>query len=412
MQLSNKTYNYLYLIFLLIYIYRPLAFLFEVGRSCLLRDAILVLTISYIFYFSGQFRSICRQTPVVIWTLLVVYHLFNSIFITKNLSLNNFDTYSICSDVIFNLLIMLLSAFLFINDAQRTIRVVLLATALYAVLGIIEAKIHPIDYGYATTRITGTIHATQIAQMGGIVMILVAYSRWISNKKWSDIIFTVIGFMVILMSEGRNGLIIFVSGLICYFFANYFIQSFSVNKFLRIALFVIIGVIAFYLILNFTNIGNRISNLDDSLKYAKNYQTGNVFDKLGERTRYYYLGAIDFKENPINGIGYFNFAKYNNIKEPVHPEYMLHLAEGGSIASILFLAFIVVYGYKIFTLFKSSKDEIIVIHIATLITILIICLSAVIFYKQQFWSLIGFAIADFYTFEHSENNDETENDIE
>ena len=90
-----------------------------------------------------------------------------------------------------------------------------------------------------------------------------------------------------------------------------------------------------------TGLGARIQDDIEEAGLSELYSTGTFFDYIaGERIYYYVVGAEIFKEHALTGIGLQNFKSYTGGNYPMHVEWLVHLAEGGIIAFVLYLTFL------------------------------------------------------------------------
>ena len=144
-------------------------------------------------------------------------------------------------------------------------------------------------------------------------------------------------------------------------------------------------------ILDKTVLGERImqsKDYDDEF-YA---ETGTILDYLGDRSIYYIVGWSNFLENPITGIGLFNYINYNKSEFPLHSEYLTHLTEGGIVGAFIYLLFIGGLLKYIFKMFIAKRNSDNVLILILFLSYLFIGITAREFYYIQFYPILGLCI--------------------
>ena len=170
-------------------------------------------------------------------------------------------------------------------------------------------------------------------------------------------------------------------------------------KYVNIILIVIGFIILWFgydYILNNTLVGERIMTTTEQAEML-NMETGIwLLDLLGDRGMFYVVGWRDFLTHPITGIGYDNFSNVHRVDMhfSLHSEYLIHLTEGGLVASLLFLSF---YYNVIKYLLKSWKKERSAVVLSLLFSVLLyllVGLTAREIMYIQFYPMMGLWIAE------------------
>jgi len=291
----------------------------------------------FLYYLPNRdFRKIALSSPMLVWIVLAVYHTTNAII----RHVPNFDLPDVlvrmkiyCSIVIF--------AYLLTKNFKGTLKYIFYALATWLTIGLFYAGYHS-DERLAGEGLIAVQFGKSAAVMGicGIYLTIFNYKQliWVILRLLYPMLF-------ILLSQTRQALGMVTIQFIGYYFA--FIMQLKIN--FRSIVLLAIGIFFAYngytYLMDETGLGTRIQDDIEEVDISHErelYSTGTSFDYIaGERIYYYVVGAEIFKEHPLTGIGLDNFKPYTGGDFPMHVEWMVHLAEGGIIAFVLYVTFLV-----------------------------------------------------------------------
>lgn len=309
--------------------------------------SILYIAVFCKFLPNRDFRKIAFSSPMLVWIALAVYHTTNA-FIKHVPDFDFPDVLVImkiyCSIVIFS--------YLLTTDFKRTLKYIFYALATWLTIGLFYAGYNPGE------RLAGEgLIAVQFGKNAAVMGICGIYLAIFNYKQLIGVAIRLIYPMLfILLSQTRQAL-----GMIAIQFAGFyiaFIMQFKTN--FRSIVLLAIGIFFAYngytYLMDETGLGSRIQDdieKADISQQREIYSTGTAFDYIaGERIYYYVVGTEIFKEHPLTGIGLTNFRPYTGGNYPMHVEWMVHLTEGGIIAFVLYITFLVLL-FK--TILKSHE---------------------------------------------------------
>lgn len=295
--------------------------------------SILYIAVFCKFLPNRDFRKIAFSSPMLVWIALAVYHTTNAFI--KHVPDFDFPDVLVrikiyCSIVIF--------AHLLTKDLAGTLKYIFYALTAWLTIGLFYAGYHPGE------RLSGEgIIAVQFgksaAVMGicGIYLTIFNYKRlvWVALRLIYPMLF-------ILLSQTRQALGMVAIQFIGFYYA--FIMQLKIN--FRSIVLLAIGIFFAYngytYLMDETGLGTRIHDDIEEAGLSEFYSTGTAFDYIaGERIYYYVVGVEIFKEHTLTGIGLNNFRPYTGGEYPMHVEWLVHLAEGGIIAFVLYVAFLI-----------------------------------------------------------------------
>lgn len=330
----RKDYTNAFIVFLLI-LSGLLFQLIAGGQGSKTFTSLLYLSAFLYFLPKRDFRKIAFSSPMLVWIVLALYHSANAL----NKHVPDFDFPDVlvrmkiyCSIVIF--------AYLLAIDFKRTLKYIFYALATWLTIGLLHAGYHPGE------RLHGEgLIAVQFGKNAAVMGICGIYLAIFNYKQLIGVAIRLIYPMLfILLSQTRQAL-----GMIAIQFAGFyiaFIMQFKTN--FRSIVLLAIGIFFAYngytYLMDETGLGSRIQDDIEKVDISQQreiYSTGTAFDYIaGERIYYYAVGAEIFKEHPLTGIGLGNFKTYTGGNYPMHVEWMVHLTEGGIIAFVLYLTFL------------------------------------------------------------------------
>lgn len=329
----------------------------------------------YIRRKSFPLRPFYTNTAVVVWGVLMAYHIINT-YLTGNTE--GMVSQNIVSSTIVSILLMILCAYLYSEDKVRLYWTLIIAFFYYLIIAYNFNEMHE------SGRLSGFLYTTQLGQLSGITCLVISMLIYATKKNIYSVLYVFPIFMMFLAGS-RNGLAV-------VFFALIALAIPFLVKDRRMLLVVL--VIGFIL----------VNYLQDSLVWERrdnqdgmNIETGTIFDTLlGDRIFYYVVGWQNFLDNPISGIGLLNFMDYNHYEYPLHTEPMTHLAEGGLIGASLYICF-KWYFIKSFIRNFDLRNGYMLQCMVAFCTILIVGLSARIFHYTFFFVIYGIIIGEFYS---------------
>lgn len=363
----------------------PLYSYFNLYHYGALMFCIETLMFLYMLTFSG-FRQLFKVRLNLVWVALVVFHLINY---SMKVSDKPWGMVSVISSCAY---LMLTTEYLMLTKPRQTLKWLIAGFLIFTFLAFNMVKV---DANF-DNRLKGEgMHPNQFAQTVGIGMLVLAYAKYYMKLKWRHVILlTLPGVVAILGCGSRNGLFLFFAYCVALLVAKEFNGNFDKGKLFRLAL--LFGVV--YLIGSFflenTMVGERMMATEEQTEISTGLQTGiPILDKMGDRGIFYYIGFMNFLDNPITGIGLYNFANYNSYPVPVHSEYMIHMAEGGLVGISLFLTFMVGVIRNLWANFKKRLSALSFINLLMIFAHLVVCITARCFDITAFYVLLGLCMA-------------------
>lgn len=339
----RKDYTNAFIVFLLIL--SGLLFSITIGGPGLKSVTSLLYIAVFLYYLPNRgFRKIAFSSPMLVWIVLAVYHTVNAL----NKHVPDFDFPDVlvrikiyCSIVIF--------AYLLAIDFKRTLKYIFYALATWLTIGLFYAGYNPGE------RLAGKgLIAVQFGKSAAVMGICGIYLTIFNYNQLCRVAIRLIYPMLyILLSQTRQALGMVVIQFLGFYYA--FIMQLKIN--FRSIVLCAIGIFFAYngytYLMDETGLGTRIQDDIEEAGLSELYSTGTAFDYIaGERIYYYVVGAEIFKEHPLTGIGLENFRPYTGGNYPMHVEWMVHLTEGGIIAFVLYVTFLVLL---FITIWRSNE---------------------------------------------------------
>ena len=353
------------------------------------------LLLFVLLFVRKSFRKISLSMPCLVFLLLIFYHIINcrlQVTSSELLQSTGFTSYSSLWKAIFpNAIILCLVPYLSYQDEKKTNMFIKWGYVVYILLGTILLKMT----GDPSDRMKGgLIHPNQLAQGCGLGLMFFLYLKYRYGVSYKQLLLiSIVPILGIVMSTSRNGLSLVGIYLLTVSLAPMFKgrkANFQLKKILTVVSFGVIALFLLSYLMDNTEVGERLSNTDDTADV--DLQTGTILDLLGERAWYYYLGWLNFLDNPLFGIGLWHFDTYNKYGLPLHSEYMIHIAEGGIIAAILYFSFILFILFKLVRNFLYSRDAISFILLMMFLSYLFVGITAREFYYAYFYPILGVII--------------------
>lgn len=282
-------------------------------------------------------------------------------------------------------------------DFKYTIKILLSCFIGYLCLSFVVC-----DFGgdELSGRMTGAIYATGLGQTAAVTCFYVVY--YSVFKKLSLIKtmqFLALPFIVIVLTQSRNSMAMMGIAVLAYIIV--YTRGHGASK--RVWGLFFLGVcvaVAGYNVFVHSGFAARILNVSEA--YADSWQynnlaTGTVFDKIvGDRLIYYVLGFRLFLKNPLTGIGMWNYKYVTDGVYPLHSEYMIHLCEGGLVATFLWTVFIAYIIKGVVSYLPKGKFR--TLAFFSVMQLLFCAVYARLFYSEFFYPLVGITLSLIYMF--------------
>ncbi len=345
-----------------------------------------ILVYFYYFFQRRTFRKIAFTFPMWVWIALTVYHLINAM--TKNVPgidfidwLHGFKIYA-C---------MVIVCYWCSLNFKKTVRTLAIVYALLLLFFLLSG------YGSMSEEEgSGRLHSTTSAVVighwaGALSMFIALYCIMYKVRLVNAMLMFAYPLAFTFFSQGRVSMLMIFFSILGY--AYTYIKTGGRQAMTRTASIVMIGSIGLVLVLIVyanSRLSRRMEAWNDyqAQYYYRRANVNPIIESIaGERTVYYYYGWQFFKANPTTGIGLGNYRYMTGGDYPMHPDIMVHVAEGGWIAIILYLIFHI---YLVYNLWKIPKTETYkYVAIMGLVTILVISIWAGVFKKELFFPIYG-----------------------
>lgn len=336
---------------------------------------------------SKDFRQTVFSYPVIVWFLLMNYHYINAII--KHVPETDMRMY--LNNIVLPICALIYTVFLIRNKQMW-----LLALKKIILLFFLQCILYLSITGqvdFSDRSIALEINPNILGHIAGICSImLMIYSIRKRKVSISIIMIFLISVAIVFYTYSRNALMIVFFALFSFLIGKAYSYRNNWQRFCITILTPVVIYLIYSIVINFTELGVRFEINTEFANSANKYTTNTLWDRiLGERIIYYILGFSNFLENPLTGIGLWNFAHYNEYAYPLHSEYMVQLAEGGIIGTVLYLCFV----FYVIDLFRKYKNKNTSLYIQTLIcffTILYLGITARVFAYQYFFIFYGVII--------------------
>lgn len=342
-----------------------------------------------LLFNNKDYRKIFSYKLLILYGLLVSYHLINCYFQGVQLDfLNNSILKESLQDES-HFFMMVLVCFLLHKNQEKTLKFLIIGYLLYIILAL-----NVVQIGDKDGRLRAEfIHPNQFAQAAGMAILIIVYAYYHLKLSFSKFIaLSVLPVIAIIGCGSRNGFALLLIGIFAFVIGRTFVHGFSSKKiFYIIFSFIVIFLLGQYIINN-TNMGERMVALSSGEETGQYIKTGTILDLLGERAIYYIVGWSNFLENPLFGIGLWNYQMYNFSFYPLHTEYMIHICEGGIFASSLYFPFIFIIFKNLIHIFRIEQNAENVIVLISFCTYLFIGITARELYYNQFYPILSLSI--------------------
>jgi len=376
-QLRNKEKYICYALFLIDPIVR---WLHIPGHFAIV--SLIFIGVGLLYFPSKSYRNILKSIPMVLWLILTIYHFGNAM--VKNILEVNYI------DLLHGLKIYFCIAIFVYWGQNNLLQMLKILYKTFFIYLIVVLAINSGSLGIG--RLTGVIYATQVGQTAAITAFFGVSITFLKRRN-NLTLFSYVFFPLIIafLTQSRNAVMMIVIVLIGYFFAKACRNGTNIVKIIKFLLitFLCLGTL-FIITLNSSLYQRSLTQTENHSKsyYKESNATGTIFDVIvGDRLIYYVEGWNFFKSNPITGIGMWGFQQKYGGDYPLHSEYMVHLCEGGLVAFILWISFLI---YCIKSILKSKLES--GFRIILLIGVLIYLFCGIYareFYYEFFYPMIA-----------------------
>lgn len=286
------------------------------------------------------FKKLLFSKPIVLWLVWCLYVTINTYFHgfrSENLSFSFF----IFNHVYCPCMIMAVSAYEYIKNARRFLKVMLWIFLIYTFIGAFVMDIGYVAENEGAVNVNTLGNALALNVMMIIFFTGVLYCRKEITLK-TTIVLVLFAIGVVVISATRKALGAGVIMIIALMLSQ---VKLTFSSFLKMILPVIVLYYGLTFVMGNTQMGERFADSEEkSSKFVKEYNVGNnpFLKMVGDRAPQYILGTQLFIEHPITGIGLTNFQRESRYPYRLHTEYMVQICECGIIGCVLFVMFYVV----------------------------------------------------------------------
>lgn len=344
----------------------------------------------YISYFSDwRFRKISFSFPLIIWLALTLFHVINAY--SKNVP--GVDAIDMLHGLKIYSCIVIFTYWASI-DFEKTVKILTSAFIIRCIIVLFLLLLFP-HANEDSERLTGAGgSATGLGHMAAITGIFIAYLSVIYRKSIINNLFLFFfPFVVIILTQSRNSLaMILISFLVAVLLGNRSKKGLISSRLIITIIILSIGAVITYSYFSDSSFAQRFDyDMEESYFYQQN-ATGTILDKIvGDRLVYYVLGFGFFLQSPITGIGMWNYKHLTGGDYPLHSEYMVHLCEGGIVAVVLWLSFILCI---IWVIIKDAPNLYFKIAATSSLIVLLFCgIYAREFFYEMFYPAYGLILS-------------------
>ena len=334
MKLTTSNYNLFFIFFSIIWIPLQRFYLHVDGAGRIL----LLLSIIALFLNFNTFvnrRELFRSSAFIIWTLLVLFSMFNSFIKGFKAEWGAFEF--IRTNFINPLVFLIIAIIEFNNNKYRCLYTVLAAQIMFLLMGAMHAS--SLDGERVMAEELGNSLPLMAAGCSFVVSVLFCENRL--KGGWGTYILILVFILgIILLAATRKALGAVLIVLIGMVLTR--IGKISLRSILTVLLAAIVLFGGVNYILGHSLIGERITASAEifDVPLVKNEAINKaLMIILGDRATQYYLGIQLFHEHPVTGIGLTNFMGITDYGIRLHSEYMVQLCENGIIGFLVLLVF-------------------------------------------------------------------------
>ena len=349
-----------------------------------------LLLISFILFVkesnSTNFLALFKQKPFWIWGVWIIYNFVN----TLSKGSSHQSTWAFFLQLFYPLFIILI---LYHSLSKFNIRslftVLIIGLYLYIFLVFI------FDVNLLLGLRNQSELNSNVVGINAFLLVFVLVLKYIYKhiKLLPLFLLSAIPVVVLIVTASRKSFIALLIILVALLFTR------MKGSYIKRALIIVFSTAFLYIGLNFisenTILGERFLETTNATDKYEILETGTVLDKFGDRGIFYYYGWDMFLKHPLTGVGLQNFKRESKLfNSNIHSEYMVHLAEGGILGTILFFIFYYWIGKQlihVYTKFRNIRGTT-MIYIAGFIAVLFINTAAWTYDNTTIFILLGLII--------------------
>lgn len=343
----------------------------------------------YAFFSKKNYLKVMLLTPILFWTIWVVYNYIN----WKQIGIVNaeFPHQFVLSSFVYPILTMSIVYYEGCKNLKRTTTVVLAALAVYVIGGLLFQGDNDTTRGvWDDTERGGGVLGNALPLNACILTFfsIFAYFKGWVNKKWLCLLL-VFSLASIFFVATRKALAGWLFIVFMPFLSNFdFRKPSSLYK-----LVLLIGVIymAYQYVIEETYLGERLMQTAEQGEES-NESDVEALNFLGDRALQYIMAWDFFGENPITGIGLYNFQVVADFPMALHSEYMVQLCECGIIGSVLYLLFMSGLIAKIMIIYNRNS-KLFFVFVGGILCILSFNFTAWTYQGTAYFAMYGIILA-------------------
>lgn len=339
------------------------------------------------------FKKLLFSKPIVLWLVWCIYVTINTYFHgfrSENLSFSFF----IVNQVFCPCIIMAVSAYEYMKNARRLLKVMLWSFLIYAFIGafVMDIGYVAMDEGAVNVNTLGNALALNVMMI--IFFAGVLYCRKEITLK-TTIVLVLFAIGIVVISATRKALGAGVIMIIALMLSQ---MKLTFGSFVKMILPVVVLYYGLIFVMGNTQMGERFADSEEKTsQFVDQYNVGNnpFLKMVGDRAPQYVQGTQLFIEHPITGVGLTNFQKETKYPYRLHTEYMVQICECGIIGCVLFVMFYVVIIKRLLGYYKRDYTRSLAIVMSGgVVVLLFIYLTAwsysMCFYFAVLGTIVGF----------------------
>lgn len=306
-------------------------------------------------YLITNYREVIRYAkikPLCFLSFSCIWSFINGYMKDSYVLKTSVEPFPLVSHILIPLLICLIATISFNSNFNRTLKVISRSLVFYAFLAIVFNRSMGGDERMSLQSIN--INEIVLYCVVGVGLMFVRYVN--GTLKRMELCTTIFPMIVCVMAGSRMGLLSFF--IICLALLVSKVDMSKPKNIIPLLLGLIIVYFSIDYILHNSFAGERILGTQDEMndRYA-DLKTGTVLDLLGDRGLMYFYSWPYFIENPITGIGIYNYIPNNVFGMRLHTEYATQYVENGLLGFIPFVLFLSALTKKMHSIRKSVVGQ-------------------------------------------------------
>lgn len=345
-----KSLNYVYLTFVILWQPFNLSFLNIDGQGRLM----FLFTMLTFFFNANHDKSFLkkhlRSNPIFIWGVWILYSSINLLIMGYHGETP--FIFFVMNYLLIPFFAMVIARKEIIRDKYKFLKLMSIVLVVFSLFSITTLS----SSGAENTDLERSLGA--LGNMGPLTSLFIVFFfglRYIIKKVNISILIAVIIFTVtiITMSGTRKAFGAVIIILIALVISRFKLNFRNVILILALSIGVNFG---YNYVMENTFLGQRFEK-GAKVGEERNTTDFEILNFLGDRASHYIEGWYLFLEHPINGVGIRNFIYVTNGHHVLHTEYIVQLAEGGIIGSIIFILFYFGIGKRILKTWRKHKNR-------------------------------------------------------